>query len=417
VTQAHLNSKVKKNSRFFYGYSIVIASCLILLFTYGSQYAFGVFIKPLLAEFSWTRATISGAYSLYFVLQGISSISAGRLSDRFGPRIIVTICSLFLGIGYLLMSSVHEIWQIYIYYGILVSMGGCLYVPIMSTTARWFTKKRGLMTGIVSSGTGLGIAIVPLLANNLVINYSWRNAYVFLGLMAMMGTGIAAQFLKGNPQSIGLEADGEISNRVKTQPSMEGHTLKQALGTKQLWLIFGVIFLGQFCIQVVLVHILPYALDKGVPLNRAAFILTVIGSFSILCKIVMGNGLDRFGGKRMMLLCMLSFIIGFISLPFLTGLWMIYLFCVVFALGYGGYAAVHSPMVAEYFGVKSLGAILGIVVLSLTTGGALGPIFAGWIFDTTNDYKAAFYLCAILSIIALILLLPIRQIKKDKTRN
>ena len=115
------------------------------MMVYGAQYSFGVFFKPLLAEFGWTRAVTSGVYSLYMVLQGFLGIIAGRLTDRFGSRLVVTVCGLFLGAGYLLMSQIGAVWQIYLFYGILASIGAAGgWVPLLSTVARWFVKGRGL---------------------------------------------------------------------------------------------------------------------------------------------------------------------------------------------------------------------------------------------------------------------------------
>ncbi len=175
--QTVLSDAEAKKPAFFYGYIIVLSGLIIALVVWGSQYSYGVFFKPLLAEFGWTRAATSGAYSLNLVLQGVFGFIAGRLCDRFGPRGVVTICGVLLGVGYLLMSQVQAIWHIYLFFGILISAGTCGFVPIMSTAVRWFVKRRGLMSGIIMAGTGVGITAVPPLANMLIASYDWRTAY------------------------------------------------------------------------------------------------------------------------------------------------------------------------------------------------------------------------------------------------
>ena len=123
----------------FYGYVITLCSFLILMIMWGSQYCFGVFFKPMLNEFGLSRAVLSGAYSLNLAVQAVSGILAGKLSDRYGPRLVVTVCGSCLGISYLLMSQVQMAWQIYAFFGILSSIGVAgSWVPLVSTIARWF---------------------------------------------------------------------------------------------------------------------------------------------------------------------------------------------------------------------------------------------------------------------------------------
>ena len=138
----------KVKPKFFYGYVVVLASFFILLITWGTIYTFGVFLKPLLAEFGWTRAETSGAYSLYMVLHGVLYIVTGRLNDRFGPRMLMTACGLLLGLGYFLMAYISAIWHLYLFYGVIIGIAmSAGFVPLVSTIVRWFVKRRALMTG------------------------------------------------------------------------------------------------------------------------------------------------------------------------------------------------------------------------------------------------------------------------------
>ena len=412
TAQTRLPGAENKRPGLFYGYIIVIAAFITTLVVYGAQYSFGVFFKPLLAEFGWTRAATSGAFSLNIVLGGVSGLFAGRLNDRFGPRVVVTACGLLLGSGYLLMPQVQAIWQIYLFYGVLVGVGACVYVPLMSTPVRWFVKRRGVMSGIVIAGVGAGITIVPPLANQLINSYNWRTAYVILGLGALVLTVIAAQFLKRDPGQIGQAAYGEREIQTgKTPTNMQGFSLREAVRTGQLWLICGILFLANYCIQTVMVHIVPHATDTGIPAVKAAYILSAIGLLSIGSKVGMGGVADKVGNKRVMVAVLILMSGGFIWLRSASELWMLYFFTIVFALAYGGYAAVPSPMVAEYFGLKSHGAIFGTVYLSFMVGGAIGPLAAGRIFDVTASYNLAFIACAVLSVIGLLLLVPLKRLR------
>ncbi len=186
--------------RFFYGYVVVVAAFLTMVLMLGTFFAFGIFFKPLSTEFGWSRALTSGAFSLSMILTGVLGMVTGRVTDRFGPRVVVSGCGLFIGLGYLLMSQTSAIWQLYLFYGFIMAIGmsGAI-IPQMSTIARWFVRRRGLMTGITISGVGVGTMIMPPLASWLISNYGWRNSYVVIGFMVLAGVVSAAQFLRRDP--------------------------------------------------------------------------------------------------------------------------------------------------------------------------------------------------------------------------
>ncbi len=164
--------------RIFYGYIIVIASVFMLFLMHGVGVTFGVFFNPLQHEFGWSRTAISGALSLRSLLGGLFGIVSGRLNDKFGPKKTIIASAVILGFGYILMSQIRAVWQFYLFYGVIVAVGGSSGdVSTLSTTARWFVGRRGIMSGLVKVGTGAGMLIMPLAANWLISNYGWRNSY------------------------------------------------------------------------------------------------------------------------------------------------------------------------------------------------------------------------------------------------
>ena len=193
-----------RQPKIFYGYIVVAVAFLIMMIMWGTSYSFGVFFKPLLAEFGWTRAMTSGAYSLCMLLTGLLSIGTGRLTDRFGPRVVVTGCGLFLGLGCLLVSQVSALWQLYLFYGVMIGAGlSGAVVPMVATVARWFVKRRGMMTGITISGLGMGTLVMPPITNWLISTYGWRTSYIIIGITALVLVTSAAQFMKRDPAQIG----------------------------------------------------------------------------------------------------------------------------------------------------------------------------------------------------------------------
>jgi len=154
-----------RKPKFFYGYIIVLVAFVIVLASQGTYFSFGVFFESLLTEFGWTRAMTSGAFSLSAILLGLLAIVTGRLTDKFGPVVVVVVCGFLLGLGYLLMSQISAIWQLYLFYGVMIGIGmSGGYLPLVATVSRWFVKRRGMMAGIVLTGIDVGVMIIPLLA-------------------------------------------------------------------------------------------------------------------------------------------------------------------------------------------------------------------------------------------------------------
>ena len=174
------------------------------------MFTYGVFFKEFQAEFGWSRAAISGASSLAFLTMGLVGVIAGKLNDRIGPKVIIVASGISLGIGYLLMSRLQALWQLYLIYGVLVGIGFSTHdVITLSTVARWFIRRRGMMSGIVKVGTGSGQFMVPLIATLLIADYGWRNSYLIIGAAALLIYVVVAQVLNRDPQDIGLLPDGD----------------------------------------------------------------------------------------------------------------------------------------------------------------------------------------------------------------
>ncbi|MDD4877113.1 MAG: MFS transporter [Dehalococcoidales bacterium] len=405
-----------RDPRFFYGYIILLVSFVILMIVWGTQFSFGVFFKPVLNQFDWTRTATSGAYSLSMVLNGFFGIFAGRLSDRFGPRLVVTVCGFLVGLGYLLISQISAIWQMYLLYGVLISVGlAGMWVPLLSTVARWFTKRRGLASGIAASGIGVGTVIMPPLANQLITSYSWRTSYIIISLIVLVITVTIAQSLRRDPSQKGLLAYGTDPAKIGgLNLEDRGYSVQEAIHSWQFWIICIIGFCASFCVQNVVVHIVPHATDIGVSAAAAAIILSIVGIVNIGGKLGMGNFIDRIGSIRVLVIIFILLTVSFLWILLANELWMLYLFAVVFGAGYGGFAAVQSPLVAEYFGLKAHGAIFGLVIFAVQTGGAAGSLVAGYIYDIRSSYYWAFILCAILGIASLILSILLKPTRKPR---
>jgi MFS family permease len=408
-----------KKSAFFYGYLIIAACAGIQATGVGTYVTFGVFFKPLLAEFDWSRATLSGAHSLTFLIAGIFGIIVGRLTDRFGPRILMTGAGFFYGSSVLLMSTINAPWQLYLFYSLLFGVGlSAVDVITLSTTARWFVRRRGVMTGIVKMGTGCGQMIMPLVASMLIAGFGWRRAYVLIGGMAMVLIVLIAQLLRRDPAHMGLLPDAARTETSGSESFERETSFPEAIRDRQFWTIFFANLAVCFSLMSVMLHIVPHAMDIGISSTAAAGILSTIGGVSMVGRFFIGNAIDRIGNRRSMIFCFVLLIIVLLWLQLSKELWMLYLFAAVYGFTHGGFFTVISPIVAEYFGIRSHGLLFGMAVFAGTVGGFIGPLFAGSIFDLTASYRVAFWGCLCAAAIGLGLILSLRPVRsKEKARS
>lgn len=390
---------------FFYGYTIVFACFLIQSIGIGTYVAFGVFFKPLLSEFGWSRATISGASSIAYFLMGILGVFSGVVNDRFGPRALMGVTALFYGAGYILLSQVHAVWQLYLFFGLVLAIGlSPIDVIPMTVTARWFVRRRGIMTGIVKVGTGAGQMTMPLVAGFFVLHYGWRHAGVLIGIMAAIILAGAGMLLRRDPAQMGQMPDGDdapVQGRPEGQEP--GLSVREAARTGPFWLFCTMHFLVFSCLLTTVVHMVPHGSDMGLDPIRAAGILSTIGGMSMAGRLLTGFAVDHIGNRKSMILCLILLITSFIWLQAAGNVWMLYLFAAVYGVAHGAYFTVMSPLTAELFGIASHGAILGFAFLSGNFGGSVGPVLAGFVFDTLGSYRPVFLSMIGISIAALLL--------------
>jgi len=394
-----------------YGYVIVAASFLILLIAFGINYSFGTFFNDILIDLDWTRAVTSAGYSISVFVGGAMGWITGRLCDRFGPKITILICGTLLALGCLLMSQVYQTWQLYIYYGLLVGMGlGGTLIPLSSTVSRWFVRRRGLMTGIVSSGVGFGTIIVPIIANQLLEVYDWRTSFVIIAVVVIIVILTAALFLKRDPSQIGQLAYGEFEPTIiKSSAPETGVSFIQALRSGQFWIIFFIYVIFGFYLQSIMLHIVPYAKAIQIDADKAVTIMSFIGLGSIIGRIAMGGLSDRIGIKNSLLIALGIMVLSFFWLLSSAVLWRLYLFSVFFGFAYGAMIALETLAGAKMFGLLSLGSIAGAFGFAYSLGGSIGPVVTGYIFDVTDSYNPAFLICTTLTVVALVLAFWLRK--------
>jgi MFS family permease len=400
--------------KYFYGYVIATACFSIQAVGIGTYISFGVLFNPLISEFGWSRASIAGASSMAFLLMGLLGIVGGRLNDRIGPRKLMTVTGIFFGLGYLLMSRLETVWQLYLFFGLIFGIGlSSVDVISLTTITRWFVRKRGVVTGIVKVGTGAGQMTIPFLASILITSYGWRYACILIGVVMLIILVAIAQLMRRDPGMMGLSPDGDETGPAN-EPALavEGLSLGEAIRTRQFWAICAADLTIVFCLMLVVVHIVPFTIDIEVSPTRAAGVLSTIGGVSMAGRFISGLAIDRVGSRRVMIFCFFLLIAGLLWLQLAKELWMIYLFAVIYGIAHGGFFTTLSPLVAEFFGIKSHGALFGITMFCGTFGGALGPFLAGYIFDVTGGYGLAIWICILMSALGFVLISLLKPIEE-----
>jgi len=271
------------------------------------------------------------------------------------------------------------------------------------------------MSGILYAGPALGITVMPLTFASLISAHGWRVSYIVLGGIVLVITVLAAQFLRRDPEKMGLVPYG--AQDVPADGSnlqAEGCSFREAVRTRQFWLLNTVSFCEVYMENVLVVHIVIHATGLGIPTTLAASILSVGAAVSIPARIVMGGIADIIGNKRALGICYAMSVVAFLLLLVARELWLFYLFAALFGAGSWASSSIRSPLTADLFGLKAHGTIFACTALATGIGGAVGPVLAGYIFDVTGSYQLAFISCTAVAITGLLSIISLKPVTKTQ---
>ncbi len=390
-------------SWFFYGWVIVLAAFIAMLVA-GLLSIYGIFFAPLSQEFGWSRANLSLAYSIYFAIVTFLAFATGRLSDRYGVRKVMAVGAVIAGCGLLLCSQVSSLFQLCLFFGVAGVGMSCLFVPSMSTISRWFVRRRGLAIGITSTAFGFGLIMFSPLTEILITSYGWRATFLIFGFMAMALLLVATAMMRQDPGRMGQFPDGHVrAEGLMAGPTVNDHNAKEALRKRSFWCIYGIRLATDFTYMLLMVHIVPHAIDTGFSGIEAAAALTLLGIIGIPARGIGGFVCDRFNKFNLIRIFLVVETIAPFILLLAGGTWAIYLSVVVLGIGYGGWTILSTLSAGELFGTKDLGMILGFIDTAVGIGGMLGPYIGGYIFDVNGSYSLAFIASGLLMVGAVVL--------------
>ena len=392
-------------------YLIVFGACLTQFMVIGLLFSFGLFFNVLEETFGWSRTLLSSATALGALVMGVLAIFAGRLSDRYGPTPVLAWSGLLFGAGYALISVVGEPWHLFALFGLFIGVGMSTHdVATLSTIARWFVRRRGMMTGVAKVGTATGQMALPPLTALLIAGLGWRSAALALGAGAAVVLVVAAMAMKRPPPDRPAAAVGGAGTAT-APPAPPGGGFAEIRRSRVFWTLCAAQLLFFPTLMTVPLHIAVHGMDLGMTRGVAAVLLTVIGGASIAGRLTVGVFADRIGGRHAYVLCLVPLVTSLLILMVVDTYAPLFAVVALYGFGHGGLFTVVSPTVAEFFGTRAHGAIYGGIYFFGTIGGAVGPIMAGRVFDVTGSYEYAFAALALMGTAALLLMasLPPRR--------
>ena len=377
-------------------YLIVIGACVTQFTVIGSLFSFGLLFKTFEAEFGWSRMVLSSCSAVAFLVMGILAIAAGRLSDKYGPKLVLAVSGLLFGLGYALISKVTQPWHLFVIFAVSIGLGMSTHdVVTLSTIARWFEGRRGVMTGVVKVGTAVGQVVLPPVMALLIVLLGWQMAVISIGICATILL-ISSAMMMTYPEVRTLEI--AVQNPT-------GTSFRAACRTRLFWRLCLIQFLFFPTLMTVPVHLAVHGMDLGMTAGRAALLLSVLGAASIAGRLVIGLGADRFGGKRAFILSFIPLIASLFAFATTTGHLPLFLVVSLYGFAHGGLFTLVSPVVAEYFGMRAHGSIFGTIVFFGTISGFIGPILSGWVFDLLGSYQPTFIGLGLMTCLGLIMAL------------
>lgn len=394
------NQPTRSKARVFYGWYVVAAAFAVTFVGFGCAYTFSAFINSLQRDFGASRGSVSLVFSFAgFLYFGLGAVT-GPLADRWGSRRFAVLGMILTGLGIAAAGMAHSLVEVYTAYGLGIGLGvGCSYVPAVGAVQRWFVKRRGFASGLAVSGIGAGTLVMPPLASYLIGELGWRDAYLALGVLAISVGASMALLIRNDPTDCGLEPDGDrIGTTKPARPA--GISVLDAIKSRQFISLYVACLICSLGVFVPFVHLVPYALDHGVPQSKAILLLAMIGVGSTAGRFFLGSLADRMGRHSTLIAMYICMALTLAAWAFSTGVWTLGAFAFVYGIFYGGWVAVLPAVVMDYFGGRNVSGIIGILFTSAAFGTLVGPAATGFVFDVTHSYTLPIFAGACANIIA-----------------
>ncbi len=381
----------------YYGWWLAAASAIITFAGSLNNYGFSVFFLPITKELGLTRAQTSFVFSAARLEGGIEGPIAGWLTDKLGPRTMLIIGNILCGAGFILLGTVvHSYWMLFIVWVFVASLGfqTGFYTAILAALNSWFVRHRAKAIGLIASANRVGGFVwTPLLAF-LVVSQGWRTAAVVAGIAILVITLPLSLPFRRSPESMGLRpdgdpVDGEASNAPgaapRRQPATVDFTVKQAFKTPAFWLFAAAQMCRMVSFGAITVHMIPILVWKGQSEQAAAYMFSLIPLIGIPMTLAYGVLGDLFSKQKVIALSTVASALGMIALTFGDNVMFLYLFVLLYGVGEAA-TPLMPALIGDFFGRKSFATLRGIMNSVTVIGPFVAPVYAGWVYDTTDSY-------------------------------
>jgi sugar phosphate permease len=406
---------VRPSSKLFYGWVVVGIVALSLVVAAGVRSAPGVFLVPVQNEMGWSRADISFAVSVGLVIFGLTAPLSGRLIDTFGPRKVMVVGLLVVGVSMAMGALVMQLWQLNAIWGVLSGVGTGVVGSVLGATVanRWFVARRGLITGIFGAATSAGqLVFVPALTQ-LAVNFGWRNASIVLGLIAIALIVPTVILMRNDPADVKVLPLGATAATNLVKSVADPEIMKRAVHTPEFWLLAGTFFVcGATSNGLIGTHFIAHAVDCGIPQVMAASTLAMMGMFNFVGTIASGWLTDRIDPRKLLAVYYSFRGLSLLLLPFVTDPLGLNVFAILFGLDYIATVPPTTALVADKFGRKNVGTVYGWVFCAHMIGAAAASWLGGITRDALGAYTVAFLVAGVIAIMAGALALVIRRTTK-----
>jgi MFS family permease len=376
------------------GWLVVLSAFIAGFVVFGVMYSFGVFFTPMEAEFHSSRTGTSVFFAITGMLFYFFGSITGRLSDRFGPKRIITAGAVIMGAGLTLTAAAPRMWIGYLAYGAGAGIGAsCAYIPTLALVGGWFTSHRTTALGLAAAGTGCGTLLMPPMAALLIQAHGWRTTYALFGAGSFVLLLLCAKFASPSPLV-----------RVSQTTS-----LRRVMWSRPFALLYASWVLATTGLVTSMVFLPPFALAIGVSPVAASALISIIGGMSVLGRGGIGFISRKVGSVRLYKLSVLMMAASYLLwLPF-TGYGWLVAFAATLGFGYGLRIALTPVVLIEFFGFGSLGAVLGAFFTASSISTLCGPLVAALIIDQTGSYRFGVSFALVMGVLGFIAVAPLQQ--------
>jgi MFS family permease len=400
-----------------YRWVIVAMGGLMGCVAIGAMFSLAVFLGPMAQATGWSRAAISSAMTLDFLVMGVAGFAWGAISDRFGVRVVVLCGAVLLGAGLVIASRAASLLTFQLGYGVLVGLAaGAFFAPVIATVMGWFETQRALAVSLVSAGMGMAPLTISPFAGWLISNYDWRTAMGVIGLASWVLLIPAALFVRSPPRPKPV-AETSPAGSHRAGATESGGGLASALLSPRFWVLGGTYFLCCAAHSGPIFHMMSYAQFCGLSTMTAVSVYSVEGLAGLGGRLLLGVAADRLGVKRVLVAGLLVQALAIATFVAIRRTGEFYLLAVVFGMAYGGVMPLYAVLAREYFPQRIMGAVFGAATMLSCLGMALGPLVGGWIFDTLQSYRWMYLGSAAVAIGAVAIALSFPRIPRPEPRG